>query len=100
MDTAEASLAGVGYLREVEVRNPHRIGYFYGGKEQLRALKQHREGLRRGISSIVPTWEGKLRIARWLTADRAPGSKGRRRGTRRIDAAEIRTEAYLGVASA
>ena len=87
MDAAEARLAEVGYLgvsleevaREVGVSKPALYYHFPGGKEQLfveiahRALKQHREGLERAMSSSGPSGEGKLRAAaRWLMTDRAP----------------------------
>ncbi|QIN80603.1 TetR family transcriptional regulator [Rubrobacter marinus] len=87
MDVAEARLAGVGYLgvsleevaREVGVSKPALYYHFPGGKEQLfveiahRALKQHREGLERAISSAGTTGEEKLRAAaRWLMAERDP----------------------------
>ncbi|CAA9479992.1 MAG: Transcriptional regulator, AcrR family [uncultured Rubrobacteraceae bacterium] len=87
MDAAESRLAEVGYLgvsleevaREVGVSKPALYYHFPGGKEQLfveiahRALRQHREGLERAMSSAGPTGEGKLRAAaRWLMADRDP----------------------------
>ena len=87
MDVAESRLAEVGYLgvsleevaREVGVSKPALYYHFPGGKEQLfveiahRALRQHREGLERAMSSANPTGEGGLRAAaRWLMADRDP----------------------------
>ena len=87
MDAAEARLAEVGYLGvsleevagRIGVSKPALYYHFPGGKEQLfvevahRALRQHREGLEREISSAGSTGEYKLRAAaRWLMADRDP----------------------------
>lgn len=87
MDVAEARLAEAGYLgvsleeiaREVGVSKPALYYHFPDGKEQLfveiahRALRQHRDGLERAISSAGAGAEGKLRAAaRWLMADRDP----------------------------
>lgn len=65
--------------REVGVSKPALYYHFPGGKEQLfveiahRALRQHREGLEREISSAGTSGEGRLRAAaRWLMADRDP----------------------------
>lgn len=87
MDVAEARLAEVGYLGvsleevagSIGVSKPALYYHFPGGKEQLfvevahRALRQHREGLERAISSAGPTGEDRLRaVARWLMAEREP----------------------------